>query len=1046
MKKDVLNLRLLWLLMFVFSGLQMFGQAVSLSGAVTDQSGQPLSGVSLTVKGTGIGGVTDQNGNFLISVQRGATLVFSYSGFKTHELKVGQAQVLKVVLESEEKELEEVVVTALGIQRDKKSLAYSTQTVQGAKLAEVREVNVANSLKGRVAGVHVNPSGGGPSGSSYVVIRGSSSLTGSNQPLYVVDGIPIDNSTLGAPQIFGGQRDFGDGIGNINPDDIENMTVLKGPAAAALYGARGAKGVILITTKKGKSGRMNVDFNSNVTFDKINVTPKFQNVYGGGYDDDYNSLDHPVVNGQETTQWPSWLLDNWGGKYDGRMISFASWPELGEVPYLPRGDENFKKFYRTGSTATNTVGVSGGTENSNFRLSVSDMRNNGIVPNNSMNRQTINLLGGFKVSPKLSVEAKVNYVRQHIVNPPETGGLSTSATVALNRMPLFIDLDWLKDYKRADGSMINYKSGSPLNPYWIMNELLANSRRDRVIGYVLAKYKFTDWLTLQARTGTDFYADTRFARIGVKTPGNVDGLVTNSDYKVKEENSDILLTASGNLSKDFTGSLSVGANHLNRTTTSLIVNGTIFKVPGLYHISNANKVTAYNYPTQKEINSGYFDGQLGYKNFLFLNITGRNDWSSTLGANNYSFFYPSTNLSFVFTDALNLNSSFLSYGKLRASYAQAGADADVYQTKAGYGLSNLSYNGAPFAYINGAIPLTDLKNELSRSVEFGTELNFFNNRLGLDFTYYNASTINQITPVQVSGATGFYSRLINAGEIRNQGVEIFVNANPVINKNFRWDFILNFSRNKSKVISLADGIETLTLLDTYNGGVIEARVGEAYGNIVGLPFDRNEAGEIVLDETGGWKSASLPKSFGNIQPDWLGGITNTLSFKGWQFSFLVDIRQGGKVYSMTKYNQMASGTGKFTENRDNLIADGVILQPDGKYKKSDIVLLAQDYYAVQGPWSDLGEAMVVNADYAALREASLSYNLKQVSFLKSSILKSAKLSVVARNILYLYRDPQFKMMGVSPETAFNNTTAAQGVEMASVPTTRSLGFNLSFSF
>lgn len=1037
------------LIFFVFAMLaetKTFAQSASIAGIVKDVAGQPLEGVSVVEKGTNNGTVSNTNGRYTITVKPNAVLVFSFSGFKEQEVKVGKSSVVNISLEAGENQLSEVVVTALGIKRAKKSLAYSTQTVEGSQLAEVREVNVANSLKGKVAGVHVNPSGGGPSGSAYVVIRGSSSLTGTNQPLYVVDGVPIDNETLGRPSIFGGQRDYGDGIGNVNPDDIESVTVLKGPAAAALYGSRGAKGVILITTKKGKSGKLNVDINSNVTFETLNVTPRFQSIYGGGYDDSYDYFDNAVVDGQTVSQWPEWLNDDWGGKYDGRMISIASWPELGLIPYTSKGQDNFKKFYRTGSTVTNTAGVSGGSENATFRLSLSDMRNNGIVPNNSMNRQTVNLLGSFRVSPKLSVEAKVNYVRQHLVNPPETGGSGTSPIVALNRMPAFLDLDWLKNYKRADGSSINYKSGQPRNPYWLINELLADGRRDRVIGYVLARYNFTDWLTLQARSGTDFYNDTRFSRVGVGTPGLVDGSVTNNEYSIKEENSDVLLTATGKLSKDFSGSLSVGANHLDRRTNSLGTQGTGFNIPDLYHISNAKRVTASNYATQKQINSAYFDGQLGYKNYLFLNITGRNDWSSTLGKNNYSFFYPSTNLSFVFTDALELNSSLLSYGKLRASYAQAGADADVFRTKAGYWLSSSGFNGQPYAYISDEIPLANLKNELTKSYEFGTELRFFKNRLGLDFTYYNASTINQILPVQVSAATGFITRIINAGEIKNKGIEIFVNGAPVVTKNFRWDLTLNFSRNKSKVVSLADGIETLTLLDTYNGAIIEARVGESYGNITGLPFLRNENGDIVLTEDGGWQRGNEPVVFGNVQPNWLGGITNTFSYKGIQLSVLVDVRQGGQVYSMSKYNQMASGTGKFTENRDNLIAEGVILQPDGKYIKSDKVLLAQDYYASQGPWTDIGETCVIDADYVALREASISYNLGQASLLKKSILKSAKLSLVARNLFYLYRDPQFKAMGVSPETAFNTTTAAQGVEMLSVPTTRSLGLNLSFSF
>lgn len=1023
------------------------GQDKKVSGKViSDKEKSPLPGISVLIKGTKTGVMTDASGNYSLTLPPNATLIFSYSGYVTQEINVGNKSVINIVMQADNKQLSEVVVTAFGLERKKRSLAYSTQIVEGSKLAEAKETNVANSLKGKVAGVHVNPSAAGPAGSTYVVIRGSSSLTGNNQPLYVVDGVPIDNSTLGVPTMFGGQRDYGDGIGNINPDDIESVTVLKGPAAASLYGARGAHGVILITSKKGKSGRMTIDFNSNATFERLNVTPNFQNIYGGGYDDNYTSFDNAVIDGQTVSQWPSWLLDNWGGKYDGRLISIATWPELGLIPYTAKAGNNFKNFYRTGSTLTNTVGVSGGSENATYRLSLSDLHNKGIVPNNKFNRQTINLLTNFKVTPRLTVEAKVNYVRQHQDNPPETGGGGTSATVALNRMPLFLDLNWLKNYKRADGSMINYKSGTPNNPYWLMNEVIANADRDRVIGYVLARYKFADWLTLQARTGTDFYNDTRFERAGIGTPGRTQGTMANNDYKVKEDNSDLLLSGSGALSKNFTGSFSVGANHLDRRTRQLNVNGSGFNIPDLYTIGNAKLVTSNEYSTHKEMNSVYFEGQVGYKNYLFLNVTGRNDWSSTLGKNNYSFFYPSVSSSFVFTDAFELNSSILSYGKVRASYAQAGNDAQPYLTKGGYNISSTGFNGQPYGYITTEIPLANLKNELTRSYEFGTELRLFNNRVGIDFTYYNASTINQITPIAISQASGFVDRLINAGEIRNRGVEIFASVTPLLFKDFRWDLTLNFSQNKSRVVSLADGVETLTLLETYNGGTIEARPGQAYGNIIGKRLLRNDAGQFVVSETGNWQETDQQYVLGNIQPNWLGGITNTVTYKGFQLSALVDVRQGGQVYSMTKYNQMASGTGKFTENRTNLIANGVILQPDGKYVKNDKVILAQDYYAGQGPWNDIGETMVINADYVALREATFSYNFASSGLLKRSILKNAKFSIVARNLLYLYRDPQFKAMGVSPETAFNTTSAAQGVETPAIPTTRSLGFNLSFSF
>ncbi|MBL7698189.1 MAG: SusC/RagA family TonB-linked outer membrane protein [Chitinophagaceae bacterium] len=1019
---------------------------LQIRGRVVGEKGEALAGVSIVVKGTNVGTVSDNSGQFVLNTrEERVTLVFSSTGYETQEVETNGANNLNVTLKLDTRNMSEVVVTAFGVERSKRALGYSTQSVDGSKLAEAREPNVANALKGKVAGVHINGSSAGAAGSSFVVIRGNSSLTGNNQPLYVVDGVPIDNQTLGSPGIFSGQRDFGDGIGDINPDDIENVSVLKGPAAAALYGARGAHGVILITSKKGKSGRMNIDFNTNATFETLNVIPTFQNKWGGGYDDNHANFDQVTIDGQTVSQWPGWLIDNWGGEYDGRPLSIATWPELGIIPYTPQPGNVFKNFYRTGATLTNTVGISGGSDRGTYRLSLSDLRNRGIVPNNSFNRQTINLLVNFKVTPKLTVETKINYIRQDESNPPETGGLSTSPAAAINRLPLFLDLEKMKNYKREDGSMINYKSGSPLNPYWIMNELIAEGDRDRIIGYILGRYQFTNWLTLQARTGTDFYTDTRFSRIGIGTPGTADGSLQNETYSVKEDNSDLLLTATGNLNSKWTGTLSLGANHLDRRYERLATSGFGFNIPNLYNIGNAKRVVSNNTESRRIMNSAYFAGQIGYNNFLFVDITGRNDWSSTLGTNNYSFFYPSVSASFVFTDALNMSAGPLSFGKLRASYAEAGNDAAPFLTKGGYDITSSNYNGAPFAFVNTNIPLQDLKNELTRSYEVGTELRFFNNRLNLDLTYYNASTVNQITPVQISMSTGFQSRLINAGEIRNQGFEIFASGTPVKLKDFSWDISLNFSRNKSRVVSLAPGLATLTLLSA-DPVSIEARPGQAYGNIVGFPFMRNDAGEILLTAEGKWQPAAQREILGNIQPDWLGGITNTFTFKGVELRMLIDVRQGGQVYSMSKYNQMAGGTGKFTENRENLIANGVIEQPDGKFVKSDKVLLAQDYYALMGPWSGIAEPLVIDADYVSFREASIGYSFANLPWLKRSILKTAKLSVVGRNLFYIYRDPEFKLMGVTPETAFNTTAAAQGVEAANFPTTRSVGVNLSFSF
>lgn len=1019
---------------------------VIIAGKVVDDKGLPMSPVSVLLKGTNRGTVTNNAGEFQLEVPSAdAILVISFLGYTTQEIALEGRSSINITLLADDQKLSEVVVTALGIERSRKALSYSTQVVDASQLTQARETNVMNSLKGKVAGVHINGTSGGAGTSSFVVIRGNSSLTGNTQPLYVVDGIPVDNSSLGAPNLFSG-KDYGDGVNNINPDDIENITVLKGPAAASIYGSRGANGVILITTKKGAKGKgLGIDVNSNATFEDINVLPTYQNVWGGGYDDNYTSFNSIDVNGQAASQWPGWLIDNWGGKMDGRSLYLETWPELGAVPFAPQPTDRLKDFYRTGSTFTNTIGVSGGNGNTTFRFSASDMRNAGIVPNTSLDRQTLNLRVSTNVTDKLTVEGKINYVRQKGKNRPENGISFANVSASLNIIPQWVDLDWLKDYKREDGSMTNYKSGGPYNPYWVVNEFVNNDTRDRMIGFLLAKYKFNSWLSLQARAGTDFYTDTRFSRVGVGTPSSSyrTGYVSNNEYHVREENTDFLLSANKKLSSDFTGSLSVGGNHMRRNNSLIGNTGTNLLVPGLYHISNAKLVTPNNYVERKEINSLYFLGQVGYKDYLFVDFTGRNDWSSTLGKNNRSFFYPSISSSFVFTDALSIGSKVLSFGKVRASYAEAGTDADPYQTKGGYDLNSNGFDGIPYITSRRYVPLLDLKNELKRSYEFGTELRFFGNRVALDFTYYSASTFNQIMKVELSTGTGYDYRVINAGEISNKGVEIFLSAGIIKSGPFKWDATINFSHNKSKVESLADNINTVTLIES-DGANIEARIGEAFGNIVGTKYKRTEDGRILLTENGGWQPTDDRHVLGNIQPDFLAGITNSFSFKGFTVSALIDIRKGGQVYSYTKYDQMAKGTGKFTERGGDLIAEGVIEDVDGKYVPSTFKLLRQDYYAGRA-WGGIGEEFVIDADYVTLREAIIGYDLGQTLLTKSKF-KTLRISVVGRNLAYLHRDAQFKQMGISPETAFAPTAAAQGYEARGIPTTRSIGVNLSISF
>ncbi len=1018
---------------------------ITVSGKVTDEGNGGLPGASIVIKGQGTGTTTDLDGNFSLSVPEDATLVISYVGYTTIEIPVQNRTQISVQLEPDSQQLNEIVVTAFGIEKEKKALGYSAQEVNGDELVEAREVNVANSLKGKVAGVFVNSSSAGPGGSSFVQIRGSSSLGGNNQPLYVVDGIPISNDNLAQTNIFAG-RDFGDGIKDINPDDIETISVLKGPNAAALYGSRGANGVILITTKKSSKKGIGVSFNSNATFETINVIPKFQTSYGPTYDDNDANFGTINIDGTDYDMVPGWALDNWGPKYDGRPIVYQRLSDMGPVPFENQNND-MTDFYRTGSTFTNTISVDGGNESVNYRVSVSNMENKGIIPNAEFKRRTVTARFGANVTERLFVEAKANFVNSIGENRPIVG-VSSGRNIAgsINLIPQHINYEWLKDYKNDDGSHRNWRS-SPTNPFWIMNEFSSYDNRDRLIGLVSAKYNLTDWLTIQGRVGNDAYTESQRQQYNAGTPGGAyrNGRVDFAQYRVNELNTDVLVTASGDLSSDLTGSISFGANRFTRRWEKNSTVARNMNIPDLYIIENADLVIPTYTITEKEIQSVFLTGQLAYKNVLFLDASARNDWSSTLGMGNYSFLYPSVSLSFAFTDALALDSRVLTFGKLRASFAQAGNDADPYQTAGGYSVSSVTFQGQRFASINGTVPPTDLKNELSSSIELGTDIRLFGNRVSLDFTYYDSKSTNQILPVNLSTSTGYDALYLNAAEVSNKGVEIFLSGTPIkIPQSLQWTIDVNFAKNHSEVVELVDGVEQLNFISTGNASIV-ARPGLPYGTIWGYKYKRSPDGQLVVHESGNYyvREDEL-SSLGDIQPDWLAGVTNTISFKGFSLGALIDIRMGGELYSWSRYDQNAKGTGVWTNDRENLVVEGVIENEDGSYTPSSQTVWSQHYWA-QRSWGNIGEEFVIDATYVSLRQATFGYSFSK-SLLANTPFNSAKLSVVGRNLLYLYRDAKFEEMGIAPETAFAPTAAAQGYESFSMPTTRSIGFNLSVTF
>lgn len=1057
MKEKKILKRLLFSFAMGLSVLFSHAQDLKVSGVITsDIDGLPLEGVNINLKGSSVTVASDNKGKYSISVPKGnAELLFSFTGYNTQAVNIRGRKVINVLLTSDSKQLSDVVVTALGVTKQKKAIGYSTQELTKKDLTEARDVNVANYLTGKIAGVQVSLSAGGVGGSSKVLIRGISSLTGENQPLYVVDGIPLDNTKYGEGNVYSDGRDFGDGIGNINPQDIESLNVLKGPNATALYGSRGSNGVILITTKSGKGGKgVAVEVNSNVTIDKLNLFPKLQNKYMTGYEDMNLYGDKIDIGGTLYETVPSWHFESLGPAMKGQLYvnPFVFDPNAPKTTFamVPQPENNVRDFFETGVVTNNSVAVSGGNEKSSARLSVNNTTIKGILPNHKENQQSITLRAGTSITNKLSIEGKVNYIHKKSDNPPGLGVFSSNNVVRnLAAMGRYVPLPFLQEYYEKTGKAGSWP-GISVNPYYLVNENKNNAERDRIIGFVSAKYQFTNWLSLMARSGVDQYSEKRRSIRPVGFPGATNGRLVDETYLTKEMNSDVLLTATKNNLKNFTASLSLGASLSKRSYRLQGWEGLSLKVPGIYDISNAQQVNPYYSLQKREMQSVYASGEVGYKNYLFLNITGRNDWSSTLGENNYSFFYPSIGSSFVFTDALKIQSKILTYGKIRASYAEAGNDGAAYLTQTGYFLSSTGFNGQSLAYQSTTIPLFDLKNELKKSIEFGANLRFFGDRIDIDATYYKSNTKNQIVPIAISAGSGYTTKIVNAGNIENKGIEIALRVTPFeLRNSFRWDIAFNYARNQSKVIELAPGVETFFLSSTAQAAQIEARTGQRFGNIVGYKYKRAPDGQIIVNPDGSYAREDDISILGNVTPKWIGGLNNSLSFKGISLNFLIDFVQGNQINSDTKYRMLTNGTAKFTERyrEHSEPLPGVVEVKDAngnviKYEKNTKTVDAQTAWSSRG-WGQIGEEFVLDGSFIMLREVVLGYAL-QPSFLKSTPFKSIRISAVGRNLWYIKEHMQG--LGISPETNLNTSAGSTGVEVFSMPTTRSYGINLNVTF
>jgi TonB-linked SusC/RagA family outer membrane protein len=1049
--------------LLIFTIQTAIAQSAKINGAVIARSdGQPLPGVSVRVKGTSTGTQTDPSGKFSISANVNDVLQFSYLGFNSQEVNIGSNNVLKVTLVEAANSLNEVVVTALNISKDKKSLGYSVQGLKSKDISEAKESNLVNALSGKIAGVQVTGSQG-DMGSSRIVIRGETSISGNNQPLFVVDGVIVDNSQF---QGTSGSRDFPNAIADLNAEDIESMSVLKGPNAAALYGSRAAGGVILIKTKTGRGSKgLGITFNSNASFATLKVFPEYQNAFGQGSNGNFSYKDGKGGGVNDGVD------ESWGPALDGRLIpQFYSNGQ--PVPFVAHPD-NVRDFFRTGLTLNNGLAIAGSGDKFDYRLSYNNLHQTGVVPNSSQGRNSFLINSTFRPNSKLTITTIANYIKDDAANLP--GAYGTRATSTMLQFTWFgrqVDIDRLKTYRDANGNNINWNNSYYSNPYFIAYENTVAQHKNRLIGSAELNYKIIEGLSANFRVGTDYYNDRRKIKVAAGTNGRPFGSYEEDAYTVNETNTEARLQYTKKLNSDFSIDAFVGGNLssiLNERNDQVAPK---LAVAGLYTLSNSrDPLLSTNYYGTLKTYSYFASGQIGYKNFAFLNVTGRNDWSSTLPLANLSYFYPSVNGSLVLSEALGLQSDALSYLKLRGGWSKVGKATTPYQLINTYDFT-APYGPNPQQSAAGLYLNRDLKPETTTSGEAGFEAGFLKDRIRLDVSVYNTNSVDQILNVDVSPTTGYNQKLINGGRINNKGLEVQLTATPIKSNDFTWEVTTNFSSNKSKVISLdEEGKLQSFILGTNRTVQVLAAVGQPYGTLFGTAYSRDASGTIIIGANGTPVIDPNKKNLGKYTPDWLGSINNSFSYKGVNLSFLIDARVGGSIYSNTNRtgtytgvlattlpgrgtangglsyyypgnsssaNAVQVGTGGSAPAGEIVYNDGMVFNgvtADGSPNTK--ILSAQSYYK---GFTNVDEAFVYNASYVKLREIKIGYTFPS-QWIKGLGLQSATFSLVGRNLLIIHKD----VPNIDPETAFN-TGNGQGLEDLTLPTVRNIGFNVNLKF
>lgn len=1023
-------------------------------GKVTNANNEPLSGVVVNVKGTNIVEQTNASGEYTIRANDAKnTLVFTLLGYKSTEVVIGDRRTINVSLQQQKMEVEEVVVTALGIKREEKSLGYSVTKVSGDELMDAVSNNWTDALSGKVAGLNLIKSGGGPAGTNKIILRGESSLSGNNAALIVVDGVVV-NTTITEPNgaYLGTENpiDHGNGLSDLNPEDIESVSVLKGPGAAALYGSRGSNGAIIITTKAGKPAQkgLGISFNSNSTFGFINRWPDFQYEYGQGAigNDRYYSYG-ATEDGSNTRNTSA----AWGPKFAGQEYYQFDPNVLGRgaerTPWVPYKN-NRKDFFDIAQTFTNSISISGGNARTTSRLSYTNLQNKWIVPNTGYSRNTLALNVSQKVNDKLEISTKMSYINKSSDNLPSTG--YNNQTVMYNILVLVpnADLNWYKKWwkpGREGLEQIRPFSNGLDNIFLIVNEMLNASNRNQLIGAINATYQFNNNLNLMVRTSTDWASESRSQKRPKDTARFPDGMYRTQDIDMMEVNADFLLNYKRKLSSAFESNFSFGGSYMINRYKMIGLSADRLRYPGVYTFANRlDRVTSTSTTKEYATSSLYGMAQFSYNDYLFLDITGRNDWASVLASenskNNISFFYPSVNLSAAMNEILNLPRK-ISFWKLRASYSQVGGGGVTpyltsynYVSKEAYpsGMANPTYIANP-----------NLKNELSKTIEVGTDFRMFNSRLGIDATYYVSNVHDQILRVPVDRATGYSYIMMNSGEIQNKGFELQISGTPVkVNKGLTWEVAGNFSTNRNKVISLADSVSTY-LMQSGPRGTMEARVGGRMGDLYGLGYKRNPEGKIIYNAQGYPTLTEDILYLGNATPDFTWGFTNTFKYKQFRLKVLVDGQYGAVAYSHTHVIGSTMGKLKNTlpGRYNGIIGDGVQVNPDGTYRPNDVVAEQIGTYYNEHFKSDNVEANTFSTDFIKLREVRFDYTLP-AKFLKKSKLQRAVIGVYGRD-LFIWSDwpaydPEFGTLA--------NSDIQRGFEVAQFPSTRNFGLNLTVSF